>query len=216
MKKLDMAGQRFGALLGLSFYRSVDQSAVWLFACDCGTFLHRVAKSVQHAVKKGTAPNCGCLTSKIRAGNGHLNKTHGFSKTKLYDVHFQMMRRCYNDQCKDYPAYGARGIEVCDEWFDIEVFVGWCIISGYREGLTIERQDVNGNYAPENCTWIVNERQARNRRHHVVLTANGVSRPVWEWAELTGIARNTLVTRLRLGWAEQDIVSVPVGARRPA
>lgn len=216
MKITDMTGQRFGALLGLSFYKSVDSSAVWLFACDCGTFLYRAAKMVRLSHKQGREVSCGCLKLRRVVEIGHRNKTHGFSKTKLYDVHFQMMRRCYNEECKDYPAYGARGITVCDDWFDIAVFIGWCMTSGYRVGLTIERQDVNGDYTPENCTWIVNERQARNRRHHVVLTANGITRPVFEWAELTGIPRNTLITRLRLGWSEQDIVMVPVGSRRPA
>ena len=38
---------------------------------------------------------------------------------------------------------------------------------GYQEGLTIERRNVNDGYCTENCTWIGNEYQSRNRTNTV-------------------------------------------------
>jgi hypothetical protein len=212
----DIAGQRFGSLLALSFFSIENQSSVWLFACDCGAFIKRPAKYAKIAVKRGQATSCGCVALEVKAENGRRNRTHGFSKTKLYDVHRQMLYRCYNEACKDFPAYGGRGIGICDEWHDIATFVAWCESSGYADGLTIERQDVNGNYEPGNCTWVVNERQSLNRRHHVRLTVDGVTRPVFEWAAMFGIRRNTIIGRLKHGWSHKDAVSTPAYARRPA
>lgn len=212
----DITGQRFGALLALSLLCIEKQSAIWVFVCDCGAFARRSLRDIQTAKKKGFVSSCGCGLAKAQSTNGNRNKTHGFSKTKLYDVHRQMIQRCYNEACKDFPSYGGRGIIVFDEWHNIGTFIDWCESSGYAEGLTIERRDVNGNYEPGNCTWIENERQARNRRHHVWLTVDGVTRTVFEWAALSGLRRNTIIGRLKHGWSHKDAVSTPAFARRPA
>ena len=211
-KRANIAGQKFGALLALSFFSSKKSSAVWLFSCDCGAFIRRVMRDVKSTVARGCVPSCGCRADFARKTNGKANKTHGFSQIKLYDVHRQMMRRCYNEDCKDYPCYGERGITVCDEWHDLATFIEWCKSSGYRDGLTIERVDVNAGYEPSNCTWIVNERQAANRRHHVLITAQGLTMTASDWARKCGISRTTLITRLRLGWNHDDVVSKPVCA----
>lgn len=216
MKRLNLSGVRFGALLGLAFLRSEKDAAVWLFACDCGTFVQRVAKLVRYAHAQGRVVSCGCLAVEIKAENGRNNRTHGFSNTRLYDVHRQMLQRCYNEACQDFPAYGARGITVCEAWHDIGTFMEWCASSGYTEGLTIERQDVNGNYEPGNCTWVQNELQARNRRHHVLVTIDGVTKPVFDWLASAAVPRNTIIGRLSRGWSHKDAVTLPAGAKRPA
>lgn len=36
------------------------------------------------------------------------------SKMREYSIWKEMKKRCYNEKCKDYPRYHAKGIIVCD------------------------------------------------------------------------------------------------------
>lgn len=151
-------GLRFGNFVVLEEIREDARLKVRV-QCDCGNIETR-----RHGnISKGRKSMCYVCVRKLRAKTGDRTRTHGLSKTSLYGVHKQMMRRCYVKRCKDYKNWGQRGIIVCDEWHDVKNFILWANLSGYRKGLTIERENVNGNYEALNCAWIPNEHQARNR-----------------------------------------------------
>lgn len=46
-------------------------------------------------------------------------------------LHYEMMKRCYNKKSVMYSYYGAKGITVCQEWHDREVFRKWCKDNGW-------------------------------------------------------------------------------------
>ena len=68
-------------------------------------------------------------------------------------IHYEMMRRCYNPSSVAYKDYGAKGITVCSEWHNRDIFREWCIANGYSKGMRLERLDSKGNYEPQNCRF---------------------------------------------------------------
>ena len=66
-------------------------------------------------------------------------------------IHYEMMRRCYKENSVAYKDYGAKGIKVCGEWHDREVFRQWCNENGWKKGLRVNRIDSSKDYCPENC-----------------------------------------------------------------
>lgn len=106
---------------------------------------------------------------------------HGQSGTKLYQVWNAMKGRCLNPNDKHFASYGGRGVSVCNAWRQaFVVFHAWSISSGYRDGLEIDRIDVNGSYEPCNCRWVTRKQQAANtrkRRDAMASKYKGVTRP---------------------------------------
>lgn len=120
------------------------------------------------------------------------------SDRRLYDIWNGMIRRCTNPSCKDFSWYGARGIDVCEEWkTSFESFVLWSKTNGYESHLTLDRINSDGDYYPQNCRWITMSEQARNRRSCVVLFVLGRTLPAIDWAIEACVPWSTVYTWVR-------------------
>lgn len=170
---------------------------LWLCKCECGT----IKKIAARSLVGGRIKSCGCLL-KEKAISTHTK--HGDYKSRLYQIWEGMKRRCNNPKFKNYADYGGRGIRVCDEWNDFITFKKWATSNGYKDDLTLERKDVNGNYDPTNCKWATRTEQQRNRRSNFNITIDGVTKTLAEWCEITGIKRATVNWRRKRGWKQED------------
>jgi hypothetical protein len=130
---------------------------------------------------------CGCP----RCGKESLC-THNMSNSKIYKVHSGMMARCNNPNSFKFDCYGGRGIRVCEEWLKFENFYVWAVQNGYKDGLTIERIDVNGNYEPSNCRWIPQRQQYYNQRRTKFINLHGRNISISELKDRLGIKRGVL------------------------
>lgn len=116
----------------------------------------------------------------------------------LYDCWRNMKRRCYQVNAEYYKNYGGRGIIVCDEWKnDYIPFLNWALNNGYKEGLTIDRINNDGNYEPNNCRWITQQNQLFNRRKTKFYSYKGMNKTLTQWADFYNMSRTTLAKRFK-------------------
>lgn len=172
---IDLTGQRFGKLTVICFSGRRGRKRMWLCECECGKQVERET----WYLKSGHGLSCGCTKSdKISKA---ITK-HGQRHTKLYRVWSAMKRRCDNPKVDRYPRYGGRGIKYCDEWNKFIPFYEWAIKAGYKEGLSIDRINPDGNYEPNNCRWITMAEQANNTSQNRHIFYGGRSMTVAEFA----------------------------------
>jgi hypothetical protein len=192
-------GARFGRLVCLG---PTEDSGRWKFQCDCGS---PVKETWHNPVRRGIVQSCGCLWKETVPGN---NKRHDKTGSRIYRLWSMMLDRCQNPRNRAYPRYGGRGIYVCESW---KVFDNFYADMGDRpDGLSLNRIDNDGPYAPWNCEWATNTTQGRNRTNNRLLTLNGKTQPMSSWAEELGINKATLNTRIQRGWNDEEALTTPV------
>ena len=122
-------------------------------------------------------------------------------------------RRCFDEHSKDFPYYGGRGITMCEDWQNS--FASFLADVGPKSdsSLTLDRIDNGSHYEPGNCRWDSYWHQTRNRRSNVMLTHDGMTLCLNDWAALLGMKRMTLTQRLRRGWSVSEALTIPVHGR---
>ncbi len=205
-KKLEITqGQRFAKCVIIEEVDSKDRCRCFKCQCDCG----KVFETKLILLTKGQTKSCGCYKNEIFISR---NTVHNKSRTPLYDVHISIKQRCLNSKSKVYPHYGGRGISVCEEWLDYQNFQDWALNNGYKQGLTIDRIDVNGNYEPSNCRWVTMKVQGFNKRNNNLISFNGETKTVTEWAEKMGIKHCTMNKRLKKWGVERALTTTKIEA----
>lgn len=179
----DLKGERFGALTVLEFAGKRNGRTYWLCECDCGSY-----KAIRTGdLTSGHSKSCGCSYKKCRVPI-ESKITHNMSKTRFYNVWRKMKCRCSNPNHMAYKHYGGRGIQVCERWLQsfecfkedmFETYLAHIDRFGKRN-TTLERVDVNGDYAPDNCKWATWDEQAKNKRKKVrrKLPADKIKKPI--------------------------------------
>jgi|SRR6185369_7464456 len=193
--KLNVAGKRFGRLTALREDRQMDRTA-WLCICDCGTECVRTTKTLRNGMTK----SCGCFQIETVK---RVTTKHGRTNSKLYGVWKAMRGRCRTKTDQNYRHYGGRGIKICERWNTFENFRN--DMGDPEAGLTLDRIDVNGNYEPSNCRWVTMKEQTRNKRNSLLLTFNGKTQIIPDWAKELNLVASTLYARASRGLSVQEI-----------
>ena len=205
--KKDMIGKKFGRLTVLEELPDRAYNRImYKCLCDCGS----TSVVAGQDLRQGKTKSCGCL--------GHKNKDvphprHGLTKHPLFHIWGGILQRCYTRTAKNYPNYGARGISVCDLWrYDFLSFYNWSMSNGWKQGLTLDRINPNGDYSPGNCRWVTQSVQNRNKRNSLPkFEWNGESKYLQEWAAEYGINYSTVFSRVKRGWdLEKALITPPL------
>lgn len=206
---IDMAGQKFGRLTVIKYDHSVGRQHYWLCRCECGkeTVVRRC-----HLLD-GNTKSCGCYNNEVRKKT-HTKDGVWARNKRLYKSWNTMLYRCENKKSPHYKYYGGRGISVCKEWHDSAVFEKWALSNGYSDDLTIDRIDVNGNYCPENCRWISQKEQCKNKRNNRFITIDGVTKCLKDWIDFFKISKNCFRHRISKGFDEVTALKMPLKRRR--
>lgn len=202
-KLKDLTGQKFGKLTVIERAENQGKYTCWLCKCECGTLI--TVRSTN--LLTGNTKSCGCY-KKDKAIIDHT--IHNLSNHRIYKIWENMKSRCYRKTTINYERYGGRGIKVCNEWQQFEPFNDWAIKNGYKEDLTLDRIDVNGNYEPDNCRWLSVKEQNRNTRTNRLITYKGETHCVSEWAEILGINAKLIYDRLRKNWTIEEVLETPL------
>lgn len=198
----DITGMTFGALTVIKREGSIavgtGVASAWLCKCDCGKTVTKPGFALR---KSRGFISCGC-----RKINPQL--THGMCRSAIYRRWHSMMKRCYSSSNPSFCNYGGRGISVCQRWHDFANFYADMGEPPFQ-GATLERINNDGNYEPENCRWATRADQSANKRNTVLITHNGVTKCLTNWARTIGLDRKTLEGRLKSGWSVERALTTP-------
>lgn len=180
-------------------------SRLWKIRCACGNIF-----IAQPSNSSGRCRECGYrYNSMTRTMHGESPDSDK-NASRLYSIWLNMRVRCNNKHSKNYDLYGGRGITIAPEWNNYLSFKDWALSHGYDDSLSIDRINVNGNYEPNNCRWSTQKEQMRNTRNNHLLTYNGETKTMVEWAEEKGINYHTLKKRInKYHFSVEEALNLP-------
>lgn len=188
------AGQSFGSFVVLE--DEIPATKLRL-RCSCG---YERSIRVDHLLRQHVL-YCTCASIGKRSP---LYSTYRSWK-KMHD-------RCSNLKCDQFKFYGKRGIKVCEQWKDFDVFLA---DMGSRPiGLTLDRVDNNKGYSPDNCQWADQLTQSNNQRSNIRLEYLGEIKTLSQWAREKNMKMHALYGRIKaLGWSVERALETPIKTR---
>jgi hypothetical protein len=190
-------GKRYGRLEVLkegNGFRDKNNTfyKTYICKCDCG----KETEVTMSNLHSGGTTSCGCYAVENFIGRV---TTHGKSYSREYKIWEGIKARCSNPNCHIYWRYGGRGITYDPKW---ETFEGFWedMENGYKEDLSIDRIDGEGNYTKENCRWANNSEQELNKESSLGISINGVPVSLEFLSKFFGLKKVTLDSRIKRGW----------------
>ena len=201
-KYLDYIGTKHGRLTILAITKKPSIKAEFHCICECGN-----QKSIQiyNIVR---THSCGCYGKDFQK----KFKTHGQSgtpkqRTRAYKAWLYMRDRCKNTKSPKYKYYGGKGVKISNEWQSFENF--FRDMGHPKEGMTLDRIDVNGNYEVSNCRWATMMEQGKNKTNNMHLSIGNEKIHLAEAARRFPVKMQTIWARIKKhGWTDRQAVGL--------
>lgn len=165
----------------------------WIVRCECGT----VKEVLDQSLRANMTISCGCLAKEYLSLTLRDRKIKK-KQTKTYMAWRDMIQRTRNKNNPSYKNYGGRGIDTCAEWLSFDCFYN-DMGDPPTAKHTLERNDNNRGYSPDNCSWELMRAQNWNRRNNRLVEINGMIKCAGQWIFETGINESLFRGRLRKG-----------------
>lgn len=194
-------GYKFGTLRVLKIGETARDGKNYLCKCDCGNEKEYSASKL----KRGKILAC------LRCSNRKKSTKHGFHSIPEYKIWGSIKLRCRNPLNKQFKSYGARGIDICQPWF--ESFETFIKDVGFRPSkeLTLDRIDNNKGYEPGNVRWVSMRVNSNNTRRSVTYEKNGVKYTARDVSELLNVPYsrvNWCLIRYGIDWVFDNVEKV--------
>lgn len=123
---------------------------------ECGNIRVVYSKPTKQSMAR-LCKDCGYKARKVHKDG------HGETGTRLFTIWNSAKKRTNGSMNKVAFRYTEKGIKMCKEWRDdYKVFALWARQNGYKDELTLDRIDNDGDYEPNNCRWTTKSIQAQN------------------------------------------------------
>lgn len=212
----DLTGLVFERLTVIKYAGRLGKVNAFECRCVCGITINVKGE----LLSGGDTRSCGYLLSDKNRARLTI---HGHSWSAEWKIFQGMKNRCLNPSVRSFKDYGQRGITICDRWLQGEDgqpgFGLFYADMGPRPSSrhSIERNDNDGPYSPDNCVWATRSQQARNTRTIPVITWAGRTQTAWAWSSETGIPAPQIEKRLGRGWSVERALHQPLrGAKSVA
>ena len=147
-------------------------------------------------------------SNRRRTKHGATVNARSGKTDNLYKLWVSVKDRCLNPKHKAYHRYGGRGITIAPEW--VNDFAAFRAAVGVRpKGATLDRIDNNKGYEPNNVRWTTRKVQANNRETNVVLTHNGMTMTLSQWANHLGCKYGLVASRWKRGLNTEEVLAPP-------
>jgi hypothetical protein len=148
---------------------------VVVLRCDCGNEIEALSNNWKYKESPSDCRKSDCPYSPV---------VGDVSKDNLYGRWLQIKSRCSDIKNHSYKNYGAKGVWVCQEWKDsFKLFSAWAYANGFEKHLQLDRIDNDKGYHPENCRWVTQQENLRNKKEYKTLTIDGETKKLFDWAD---------------------------------
>lgn len=181
--------------------------------CVCGT----IRDINERKFLSGGTKSCGCLkgaaVALAKTTHGCTSKLTPSSFRSEYTIWKDIRKRCNNPNHTFYHRYGGRGLSVSVAW---ATFANFLADMGPRPSSkhSIDRIDNEKGYCKENCRWVTQKQQMRNCSINHLISYDGKTLCLSEWAELTGHPSSLIRHRLKRGWTPQQALEFKASKKK--